>query len=523
MAMNVSSFWEQVKKIYTDRFKPLSMGQKFLWIAVILGAIVGLSILISINAAPKYVTLVSNLSEQSAGYIAQKLNGLGIPYKAGPNGTIYIPQSANVYEVRMKLATLGALGPAAGTEGYSLLQNNSIASMGMTSFERQVQFQIALAGELERSIDMINAIQYSKVFLSLPKYTYYVPGQEEKPTASVLVILKPGMTLSSNQVLGIMNLIAGAVGKMSVSDVKVVDQYSNVLSDEVNLSSSAMAGASKLKLQQAVEKYYVDKVKKMLYNVFGYGNVAVAANAVLDWQKITQESKTYVPANPKQNTGVLNSQESDKSVSSNGVPSGAPGTYSNIPPTYSSTANSSQVSQYSRTVTNYDVSQTYNQVVEDKAGEIKKLTMTVFLNSTNTTSNASEVKMAVANAIGVPASGVEVLPMPFNRSAEKAIERAQTVLQSQRRFRLLVTYSVIFSLLLTVLFYLMILRHRKKKKLREIETRRKKIEEEMSQASQKVPEAKNEELFGLQNAAVEWVDEDPAEVAQLIKIWMSKE
>ncbi len=523
MAINVSNLWKQTKKIYTDRFKPLSWGQKLLWIAVVLGTAIGLIILIDVNSSPKYVTLVSNLSEESAGYITQKLDGLGIPYKAGPNGTIYIPQSSNVYEVRMKLATLGALGPAAGTQGYSLLQSNSIASMGMTSFDRQVQFQIALAGELERSIDMLNAIQYSKVFLSLPKYTYYVPGEEEKPTASVLVILKPGMSLTADQVFGIMNLVAGAVGKMPVSNVKVVDQFSNVLSDQVNLSSSAISGASKLKLQQSVEKYYVDKVKKMLYNVFGYGNVAIAANAVLDWQKITQENKTYIPTNQKGNTGVLSSQESEKSLSSNGIPSGVPGTYSNIPPTYSSTTKSSEVSQYSRTVTNYDVSQTYNQVVEDKSGEIKKLTMTVFLNSSNATVNTNEVKMAVANAIGVPASGVQVLPMAFDRSAEKAAEKEQIVLQSQERFKLLVAYSLIFSLLLTALLYFMWSRHKKKKKIREIEMRRKKIEEEVAQVSREVPEVKNKELLDLQNAVVEWVDEDPSEVAQLIKIWMSKE
>lgn len=523
MAMNVGNLWKQVTKIYTDRFKPLSLGKKVLWIFVLLGAIIGLFVLIDVNSSPKYVTLVSNLSEESAGYVTQKLDGLGVPYKAGPNGTIYIPQSSNVYEVRMKLATLGVLGPAAGTQGYSLLEKNSIASMGMTSFDRQVQFQIALAGELERSIDMIKAVQYSKVFLALPKYTYYVPGEEEKPTASVLVVLKPGMFLSPSQVFGIMNLVAGAVGKMSVSDVKVVDQFSNVLSDQVNLSSSAISGASKLKLKQSVEKYYVDKVKKMLYNVFGYGNIAIAANAVLNWQKITQESKSYLPIDQKQNTGVLNSQENEKSISSNGIPSGPPGTYSNIPPTYSSTTKSSEVSQYSRTVTNYDVSQTYNQVVEDKSGEIKNITMTVFLNSSNATVNVNKVKLAVANAIGVSASGVEVLPMNFDRSAEKAAESAQVALQRQKRFKSLITYSLIFSILLTVLTYFMWVRHKNRKKIKEIEIRRKKIEEELSQVSREIPDVKNKELLDLKNAAMEYVEKDPAEAAQLIKIWMSKE
>ncbi len=523
MAFKFSDLKDQLKKFYEERFKPLSLKEKALWIALIVGAFIGLAVIIGINASPHYVVLVSNLSDENAGYIIQKLESLNIPYKAGKNGTIYIPSSVNVYDVRMKLATLGVLGPAAGVKGYSLLQNGSLSSMGMTSFDRQVNFQIALAGELERSIDMLNAVEYSRVFLALPKYTYYVPGEEEKPSASVLVVLKPSMTLTPEQIMGIMNLVAGAVGNMSVKDVKVVDQYSDVLSDEVNLSNSAIAGASKLKLKQAVEKYYVDKVKKMLYNVFGYGNVAVAANAILDWQKITQESKTYVPASAKSNSGVLASEQSENSMNTNGVPSGAVGTNSNIPPTYASTNPSSQISTYSKVVKNYDVSQTYNQVIEDKSGEIKKLTMTVFLNATSL-KDGIEIKNAVANSIGVAASNVQIISMAFDRSAQKAAEQAEARIEAEKRFKNLVLYSVFLSILLTMAFYYMMMKRKKRKRLKEIERKRKLIEEEVKEiAKQKKLAPHEEELINLKEDALKWVEEDPAEVANIIKIWISKD
>ncbi len=523
MAFKFSDLKDQLKDFYEKRFKTLSLEKKLVWLLVITSVFIGLGVLIKINSAPHYVALVSNLSESSAGYIAQKLDSLNIPYQAGKNGTIYIPSSVNVYNVRMKLATLGALGPDAGVKGYGLLQNGSLSSMGMTSFDRQVNFQIALAGELERSIDMINAVQYSKVFLALPKYTYYVPGEEQKPTASVLVILKPSMTLTPEQVMGIMNLVSGAVGNMSAKDVKVVDQYSNVLSDEVNLSASAISGASKLKLKQSVEKYYVEKVKKMLYNVFGYGNVAVAANAILNWQKITQESKTYAPADSKNNTGVLASQQEENSLSTNGAAQGAPGVNSNIPPTYVSTSPSSQISTYSKSIRNYDVSQTYNQIIEDKSGEIKDLRMTVFLNSTNV-KDESTIKTAVANSIGVNASEVQVIPMAFDRSAEQAAAQIEAKLESERRFKNLVIYSILLSILMTVAFYYMRIKGKKKKKLKEIEEKRRKIEEEVLEIAKKnqgTPE--EEELANLKSEALKWVEEDPSEVANIIKIWMSKE
>ncbi len=525
MALNFTDIWEKVKKFYNERFKPLNGSQKFLWIGVFLAIIVGLSFLIAVNSSTKYVVLVSNLSDSNAGYITKQLNTMGIPYKAGPNGTIYIPQAQNVYNVRMKLATIGAIGPAAGVQGYGLLTNSSISSLGMTSFDRQVQYQIALAGELERSIDMIDSIQYSRVFLSLPKYTYYVPGQDEKPTASVLVILKPGMTLSSDQVLGIMNLVAGSVGNMSISNVKVVDQYSNVLSSNVDVSTDAFSGTSKLKLQQQVEKYYVDKVKSMLYNVFGYGNIAVAANIDLNWQKLTQETKTYVPADQKTDTGVISNQETESNGSANGVPSGTPGTYSNIPPTYASNSSTSGVSQYSKDITNYDVSQVYNQVIEDKSGEISHLTMTVFINATPT-ANATQdgqIRLAVANAVGQPASAVKILAMPFNRTSQKEANAAIAQLQTQQRFKMLIIYSLLLASFLTLAFFYIRSQMAKRKKLKAIEMRRKKIEEEVAKTAKVEEEPKNKELLELQDAIVDWVDESPEEVAQIIKIWMSKD
>lgn len=522
--MNFKDVWSRVKKFYYERFKPLGTNQKIIWISFLVGIVVVLSVLIYINSIPKYVVLVSNISDTNAGSIINDLQKMGIPYKAGPNGTIYIPASQNVYEVRMKLATDGLLGPTAGVQGYSLLTNNSLASLGMTSFDRQVEYQIALAGELEESIDMLSPVQYSRVFLSLPKYTYYVPGQEEKPTASVLVVLKPNMQLSQNQILGIANLVAGAVGNMSISDVKIVDQYSNVLSNEIDLSQNAMIATSKLQLQQMVEKYYVSKVLGMLYNVFGYGNVAVSANVQLDWQQITEESKTFVPSDSKNNTGVISNQQIQSSVSSNGVPSGAVGMASNIPPTYVSTNPSSNLSSYSNTITNYDVSEVYQKIINDKSGDIKNLTMTVFLNSTNT-ALIPTIKSAVAMSVGASTSNIEVMAMPFNNSAEVMAQKALQQSQEAERFRLIMIYSVLLSVFLTIGIFYMAVRMKRRRKIKEVEERRKRIEAEASEIAKRAQqmEPQNGELLKLENNVTTWIDKDPEDVAQIIKLWISKE
>ena len=149
--------------------------------------------------------------------------------------------------------------------------------------------------------------------------------------------------------------------------------------------------------------------------------------------------------------------------------------------------------------------------------------MTVFLNSTNV-KDESTIKTAVANSIGVNASEVQVIPMAFDRSAEQAAAQIEAKLESERRFKNLVIYSILLSILMTVAFYYMRIKGKKKKKLKEIEEKRRKIEEEVLEIAKKnqgTPE--EEELANLKSEALKWVEEDPSEVANIIKIWMSKE
>ena len=70
MAFKFSDLKGQLRDFYEKHFKPLSLGKKLLWISVGISIVVVLWVLLAINASPHYVALVSNVSEESAGYIA---------------------------------------------------------------------------------------------------------------------------------------------------------------------------------------------------------------------------------------------------------------------------------------------------------------------------------------------------------------------------------------------------------------------------------------------------------------------
>jgi len=252
----------------------------------------------------EYVALVKNVGEREAGIIAKKLDDMGIPYKAGPGGTILVPKNLNVYSIRMKLASEGVLGTI--TKGFELVETQPF---GATSFDKQVRYQIALQGELERTISSLQAVKYARVHLTIPKYTYYVRGEMAKPKASVLVVLEPGMDLTPKQIRGIMELVAGAVEGLDVKDVRIVDNRSRVLSDKVALEEESQMASTKMELKKMVEDYYVKKVRNSLEQVFGVGNVAVVTEVVLNWEKIEKESKQYIPTTKKE--GIVVSQQTE--------------------------------------------------------------------------------------------------------------------------------------------------------------------------------------------------------------------
>ncbi|MDI3473530.1 MAG: flagellar M-ring protein FliF, partial [Thermotogaceae bacterium] len=163
-----------------ERWKNYTTSQKILIIGSVLSVLIVLIALLSIGLKTNYVILVKNLSEREAGVIIQKLEDMGIPYKAESGGTILVPDSVNVYSVRMKLATEGVLGSI--SRGFEILDTQPF---GSTSFDKQVRYQVALQGELERTISSLEAIKTARVHLTIPKYTYYVRGDSSKPKASV--------------------------------------------------------------------------------------------------------------------------------------------------------------------------------------------------------------------------------------------------------------------------------------------------------------------------------------------------
>jgi type III secretory pathway lipoprotein EscJ len=183
---------------------------------------------LAVELAAGLRVLFSNYSDRDGGAITASLDQMGVKYKFSDGGNAILVPAEQVPSMRLKLAAQGL--PRAGNVGFELLENQKL---GTSQFVEQVNYQRSLEGELARSIQALAAVSSARVHLALPKPSVFV-REQQKPTASVLLNLQPGRTLDQAQVSAIVHLVASSVPELPASNVTVVDQNGNLLSDTAN-------------------------------------------------------------------------------------------------------------------------------------------------------------------------------------------------------------------------------------------------------------------------------------------------
>jgi flagellar M-ring protein FliF len=339
------------------------------------------------SRTPDYKVLYSNLSDRDGGAIITALQQMNVPYKfAGAGGAILVP-SDQVHEVRLRLASQGL--PKSGSVGFELMDNQKF---GISQFAEQVNYQRALEGELERTIESISAVQSARVHLAIPKPSVFV-RERETPSASVLVNLYPGRVLDDGQVSAIARMVASGVPDLPAKSVTIVDQDGNLLTQSTSASG---LDASQLKYVQQVEHNTQRRIDAILAPLFGAGNAHSQVSADIDFSSVESTAESYSPNGTPQNAAVRSQQTSESSESGQAASGGVPGALSNQPPQpasapvvasangasgASAAAATTPVNQRHDQTTNYELDKTVRHV-EAPMGSVKRLSVAVVVNYT---------------------------------------------------------------------------------------------------------------------------------------------
>lgn len=276
---------------------------------------------------PEYRVLFSSYSDKDGGAIVAALEQMNIPYKIAEGGSAILVPANNVHDVRLKLAAQGL--PKGGNIGFELLENQKF---GVSQFVEQVNFQRGLEGELERTIQSIGAVQAARIHLAMPKPTVFTRDQQ-KPTASVMLNLHPGRVLDHGQVSAIVHLVASSVPELPISNVTVVDQNGNLLSENGAKDKGANnLDPTQLKYVDEMQQNIIRRVESIIAPLVGAKNVHAEASAEVDFSVIDQASESYKPNPTPDAASVRSLQNSEAQTLPGQGAGGVPGALTNQPP-----------------------------------------------------------------------------------------------------------------------------------------------------------------------------------------------
>jgi flagellar M-ring protein FliF len=205
-----------------------------------------------------------------------------------------------------------------------LLENQK--GFGVSQFMENARYQHALEGELAMTIASINTVRGARVHLALPKQTAFVRNQK-RPTASVMVDLYQGRSLSEGQVAAISHLVAASVPNLDVDQVTIIDQYGRLLTGRDAGDDMRLTG-SQFDYRKRVEEYYNKRIEDILTPIVGVGAVKAQVNADMDFTVTEQTQESFSPDQQK----IRSEQTVQEKVVGAAVPAGIPGSLSNQPP-----------------------------------------------------------------------------------------------------------------------------------------------------------------------------------------------
>jgi len=345
-------------------FKALSPSKRLSIIIVAAASLVSIGVFVAFVNQEDYRVLFSNLSAEDTEKIVARLQEKGISYKIGSAGDSILVPSEQVSELRLDLASSGL--PQGGGVGFEIFDKKNF---GATEFVQRINYQRALQGELSRTIDSLDEIQYSRVHIVLPKKSLFVTEQE-KPTASVIIKLKPGRRLQTSQIDGIAHLVASSVEGLQPGEVTIVGSNGNILSKLQAGSQSSKITDSQREYQKNIERDMADRIQTMLERVVGQGNVVARVSANLDFRSIEETKETYDPEEPVARSTHRRSKTSYVPIN---------GGQTTVSPIKKKSNNSYSVKQEEKDETiNYEINRVVTKMVMP-VGKINRLSVAVLI------------------------------------------------------------------------------------------------------------------------------------------------
>ncbi|MGH6968360.1 MAG: flagellar basal-body MS-ring/collar protein FliF [Stellaceae bacterium] len=389
-----------------------------------------------------YAVLYSGLSADDGGRVIDELQKSNVPYRVDEGGAEILVPEALVGRTRLMLAARGI--PKQNGDVWSLFDNEAL---GVSPFVEQAHYMRGLEASLAKTIEDVNGVATARVTVAVPRRTAFLENQP-KPSASVMVRLEPGVSLSGTQIAGIVHLVSASVPGLAPEAVSVVDQDGRMLTHGAGDATGEVP--EQLAIIRGIDQHYESLIEGLLAPLVGNDNARVTVDADVDFSHTQRSSVVYGQSHP-----LSQDETSREHIGAGNDAGGVPGALSNQPPGTPQTpltiSNGSQTitlrppgsnpanrataangqtpntapkppalpgSKESHAIVNYDIDRTV-EYAEAPPWRLKSVAVSVLVN--NQTGRAmpaatiEAIKALVTNAVGASAKReVAVVDLPFD-------------------------------------------------------------------------------------------------------------
>lgn len=339
---------------------------------------------------PPQRDLFRGLPDADKSAVAQVLDQNGVPYGFDSSGAMTVAED-DYFKAKMMLAAQGL--PKSAPDGNSMIDS---LPMGASRAVEGEKLRSAREMDLARTIEAIDSVETAKVHLAVEPPSVFLRDRA-KPSASVMLRLAQGRTLTDAQVSAIVHLVASSVPELNPDDISLVDQNGRLLSN----NDGNAADDRQMAIQTRMEDRYRQSVVALLTPILGAGNFSTEVHAELNFAERQATRETY-PQDEARLRSEQGTWASDPRGQGTGEASGVPGALSNqapVNPTVTQTNPNGQTVQQGQTAAAQPgtppnplmkTEETFNRnfelgrevsVTRDAVGTVKRLSVAVALDN----------------------------------------------------------------------------------------------------------------------------------------------
>ena len=321
-------------------------------------------------------------SAQEIGSVLDFLDNEGYKYKLVGNNTITV-LAKDYNEITEMMLRKGIALPKEKTDvGDQIIMTDT--GFGVSQRMENERIKHGREIQLARAIERIDGVQHATVLLAIPKDNVFA-REKSRPSAAVVVTLKPNAYLTPENVNTIRMTVAASVHNLLQKDVSVTDQNGRQLSAEVKADTAESKIQREFELRTMREAQYRDKLDAILAPMLGLGNYSAEVDVTLDTTVQEETSQLYNPDSQAVRSETLKEQAGGEDKTN---PYGVPGSLSNQPPanaaipqqlkngTATATDGNSNRKESREAVRNYEVDTTMRHTISP-TNVVQRLTVSV--------------------------------------------------------------------------------------------------------------------------------------------------